>query len=389
MGDANLDRRYDQLDIVNVLQSAKYLTGQPATWSEGDWTGDGLFDQLDIVAWRLQSGHYLQGPYAERRESDASLDTPSDVNDANQLLANIEENLQCRCLLPGSSDALGSEAVVGDVNADGRFDQVDLLQVLESGKYAMGEPATWTEGDWSGTASDLRQPDAIGDGLFDSHDIVASLRARDTRGPIESLRYFSGSSPEDTAGDPDVRTILFLLVQMGDLLPACSVEKVQALMFTNPDSVQQIDHTSSHGQLWWNGLVDDKPGYDIYEVTLEETPEAGPNDWTKVWHTAADERAAAKGIDLSQYQHIVYILPNVDDLGLFATGYASRGLEPTPARAVIAACSTHIIAHELGHNFSLADAGTDFDNDRGGDISLRSDFGDFSSPMGVGRKAPF
>ena len=91
MGDANLDRRYDQLDIVNVLQSAKYLTGQPATWSEGDWTGDGLFDQLDIVA-ALQSGHYLQGPYAERRESDASLDTPSDVNDANQLLANIEED---------------------------------------------------------------------------------------------------------------------------------------------------------------------------------------------------------------------------------------------------------------------------------------------------------
>jgi hypothetical protein len=33
-----------------------------ATWSEGDWNGDGLFDQKDIVA-ALQMGKYLQGPY--------------------------------------------------------------------------------------------------------------------------------------------------------------------------------------------------------------------------------------------------------------------------------------------------------------------------------------
>ena len=69
-GDANLDRRFDQLDIVHVLQGGRYLAGRPATWEEGDWTDDGLFYPWDIVA-ALQSGNYLQGPYAalETRDS--------------------------------------------------------------------------------------------------------------------------------------------------------------------------------------------------------------------------------------------------------------------------------------------------------------------------------
>ena len=51
------------MDLVLVLQAAKYLTGEPTTWEQGDWNGDGVFDQLDIVA-ALQTGNYLQGPYA-------------------------------------------------------------------------------------------------------------------------------------------------------------------------------------------------------------------------------------------------------------------------------------------------------------------------------------
>jgi hypothetical protein len=63
-GDANRDQGFDQLDIVQVLQTAKYLTGEPATWSEGDWNGDGVFDQGDIVA-ALATGNYMQGAYVD------------------------------------------------------------------------------------------------------------------------------------------------------------------------------------------------------------------------------------------------------------------------------------------------------------------------------------
>ena len=73
-GDANQDLSFDQLDIVAVQIAAKYLTGQSATWGEGDWNGapggsvgsppagDGLFNQIDIVS-AQQNALYLAGPY--------------------------------------------------------------------------------------------------------------------------------------------------------------------------------------------------------------------------------------------------------------------------------------------------------------------------------------
>jgi hypothetical protein len=62
-GDANKDCRFDQRDVVQVLQAGKLLTGQPASWGEGDWDGNGMFDRLDIVV-ALQTGNYLEARYA-------------------------------------------------------------------------------------------------------------------------------------------------------------------------------------------------------------------------------------------------------------------------------------------------------------------------------------
>jgi hypothetical protein len=107
-GDANMDLRFDQLDLVKVQIAAKYLTGQSATWGEGDWngapggsvgnppSGDNQFNQLDIVA-ALNAGKYLTGPYAalsgsgqsgdaqtslvyEANTGQLSVDPPSGVN---------------------------------------------------------------------------------------------------------------------------------------------------------------------------------------------------------------------------------------------------------------------------------------------------------------------
>ena len=57
-GDANRDGKFDQLDVVHVLQVAKYMSGESANWEQGDWNGDAVFDQLDIV-FALQAGTYL------------------------------------------------------------------------------------------------------------------------------------------------------------------------------------------------------------------------------------------------------------------------------------------------------------------------------------------
>lgn len=72
LGDSNGDGLFNQLDIVQILQAAKYLTGEAATFGEGDWSGDGVFDQLDIVA-ALQTGNYREGPSAARGDDELLL----------------------------------------------------------------------------------------------------------------------------------------------------------------------------------------------------------------------------------------------------------------------------------------------------------------------------
>jgi hypothetical protein len=63
-GDTNLDQVFNQIDIVALLQGGKYRTGETATWSEGDWDGNGRFDQFDvIVAQQTSPAHYLAGPF--------------------------------------------------------------------------------------------------------------------------------------------------------------------------------------------------------------------------------------------------------------------------------------------------------------------------------------
>ena len=57
IGDANMDGVFDQDDLVQVLDTAKYLSGEPASVSEGDFDCDGQFDQFDLIA-ALQRGSY-------------------------------------------------------------------------------------------------------------------------------------------------------------------------------------------------------------------------------------------------------------------------------------------------------------------------------------------
>ena len=89
-GDADQDLNFDQLDIIQVATAAKYLTGQAATWGEGDWdggpggspgnppVGDSLFNQLDIIA-ALNGNTYLSGPYAAIQPAGARADSQTSL----------------------------------------------------------------------------------------------------------------------------------------------------------------------------------------------------------------------------------------------------------------------------------------------------------------------
>ena len=64
----------------------------------------------------------------------------------------------------------------GDSNEDGVFNQLDLVSVLQAGKYLDDAPATFAEGDWNG------------DGFFDQRDLVLALQAGTYAGsPLAAL----------------------------------------------------------------------------------------------------------------------------------------------------------------------------------------------------------
>ena len=72
-GDANQDYWFDEADLIHAFKIGKFETGEPATWSEGDWDGgpgssiddppegDGEFDIADLVA-AFANGAYKRVP---------------------------------------------------------------------------------------------------------------------------------------------------------------------------------------------------------------------------------------------------------------------------------------------------------------------------------------
>ena len=60
VGDSNFDGEFSSADFVAVFTTAKYETGDAATWAEGDWNGDGVFSSSDFVA-AFSGGGYEQG----------------------------------------------------------------------------------------------------------------------------------------------------------------------------------------------------------------------------------------------------------------------------------------------------------------------------------------
>ena len=64
---------------------------------------------------------------------------------------------------PGSTVARAVALPVGDATGDGQFNQRDIVQVLQGGRYLTGRDATFAEGDWNR------------DGVFDQLDIVNAL----------------------------------------------------------------------------------------------------------------------------------------------------------------------------------------------------------------------
>jgi hypothetical protein len=64
VGDADLNGSFTSDDFVTVFTSGLYETGAPATWEQGDWSGDLVFDSNDFVAAFIDGYYEQQNPLA-------------------------------------------------------------------------------------------------------------------------------------------------------------------------------------------------------------------------------------------------------------------------------------------------------------------------------------
>ncbi|MEZ6117895.1 MAG: hypothetical protein R3C28_15170 [Pirellulaceae bacterium] len=61
IGDANRDLYVDEADLIYAFQSGKFGTSESAEWHEGDFDGDGRFDDADLSLWQESSSYSPEG----------------------------------------------------------------------------------------------------------------------------------------------------------------------------------------------------------------------------------------------------------------------------------------------------------------------------------------
>lgn len=195
---------------------------------------------------------------------------------------------------------------------------------------------------------------------------------------------------QEVASVPGLRTIAVIIVNFLDASVSCSPADVAAKMFPNPAqgganaSVSGFYLESSFDQV---GLEPDTDGDGFADVFGPYTVNARSSDACDYygWAYEAEDLAAADGVELSLYRHLLFVIPSSNTCSW--AGVANVGCG-TQCRAWVARCQyLDLFAHELGHNLGMRHASTDANNDGVSD----SEYGDYSDVMGysgVGLRHP-
>ena len=184
----------------------------------------------------------------------------------------------------------------------------------------------------------------------------------------------------ESAGEPAVypavsvneRNAVVLLVDLADSAVAASPATAASHMFTGANSVAMAYQDSSYGQVSLPVDTDGDGQPDVFGPFAVAGSSSSCDYYG--WAYGADEAAEAAGIDLSLYQHRVYVLPRACGWG----GVANLGCGSVCRAWIFSSTNGPIYAHEFGHNLRLHHAATDPENDG----NINSEYGDYSDPLG-------
>ena len=194
----------------------------------------------------------------------------------------------------------------------------------------------------------------------------------------------SSSQPTSSALEGaalDERRALVLMVDLEDAKASSrySLDQIADVMFSGARAVDGLYLESSHLQTGFPGDTDGDGLADVFGPF--SVPYSGNScgflDYS-AWADAADAAASASGIDLSLYQHRVYVVPHYSETACSWAGLAWVTCGDNCRAWVAQGDAPMVYAHELGHNRGMQHAGIDWNNDG----SIDSEYGDSSDPMG-------
>lgn len=164
-----------------------------------------------------------------------------------------------------------------------------------------------------------------------------------------------------------------------------------SMMYTGAQNVKSLYEASSYQQLSFDPNTDGTGGPDVFgPYTIDynanddlSTKNNSLNTILNDWATQADDAARQAGINIDQYQHHIYFLPNQ-----IYNDWVGMGTEGCPndfCRAWVIKSNTYsdegrFVAHELGHNLGWRHAAKDLNDD--GVIRQSEDYADQSGIMG-------
>jgi hypothetical protein len=177
------------------------------------------------------------------------------------------------------------------------------------------------------------------------------------------------SRPSSTTGAHTVAIVLINLLDGQALMtPAAATQAMWGLS----DSANDIYRTNSRGALTFLADANGDGQPDVFGPYNVPSSGAGRCDYSS-WSTQAAQLATTDGVNVSLYDHVVYVLSN-------SNGCWWGGLAVLSGHEVwINYPPVFVFAHELGHNLGMNHAGNDPENDG----AINDAYGDYSCLMGI------
>ncbi len=145
----------------------------------------------------------------------------------------------------------------------------------------------------------------------------------------ETIAAMGGASTEADAGADAAalteRRALVLMVDLTDAFASAryTIDQITGQMFTGSQNVDQLYQTSSYGQMSFPPDTDGDGAADVFGPFAIDASGTVCDYYD--WAYKADAAADAAGIDLSLYDHRVYVVPRYNDQACTWAGVANVG----------------------------------------------------------------